>query len=102
MNKIDKYLSEETVNEGKEFPVNVLAQIEKLTDRNDHDAARVLVAKTMNNKKMLAAYEGIQAINNFLGHMPQEISKVRYNIDKVMFNMVKSKYSNGQEVYMAF
>lgn len=101
MDKIDKYLGEETLEEASVFPEKVIQQIQKFTDENDHNAARALAAKTIRNKKMMEAYEGMEKIVQFLGHMPQELSSVRYEIDKRLFHTLKTKYSNGQQAYMA-
>jgi hypothetical protein len=97
--KLEKYLSEAKV---KEFPLDVLKKIEKMTDRNDHNGARILTAKTIKNKKMLDAYEGTKKVAQFFGHMPQGLLDTRYQIDQMMWNYVKNNYSNGQDVYMAF
>jgi hypothetical protein len=94
--------TKDILQEGKEFPIDVLKKIENLTDDNDHQAARILLAKTMRDKKLLSAYEGIKAIQDFYGHLPRELSQLRYDIDKKMFERVKKNYSNGQDVYMAF
>lgn len=101
MDKIDKYLGEETIDEAQEFPERVIQQMQKFTDENDHNAARVLAAKTIRNKKMMEAYEGMDKIVQFLGHMPHELIMVRSEIDKRLFHTLKTKYSNGQSAYMA-
>ena len=98
---LEKALKEDKVNEASVFPEKVIQQMQKFTDENDHSAARVLAAKTIRNKKMMEAYEGMEKIVQFLGHMPQELSTVRYEIDKRLFHTLKTKYSNGQNAYMA-
>jgi len=90
------------LNESKEFPVNILKRIEKMTDENDHNGARMLLSKTIKNKKMEAAYTGIDALNAYFGHTPTSAMDIRNQIDHKMFEYVKKTYSNGQAVYMAF
>ena len=89
------------VTEGKEFPVDIIKRVAKMTDHNDHGGARILVAKTIKNKKMLAAYEGLDRINAYFGHSPQEMISIRNKIDKQLFDFLKKNYSNGQDIYMA-
>jgi hypothetical protein len=98
MNKIDKYLVEGV----KEFPKDILKKIKQMTNRNDHNGARILLAKTIRNKRMLEAYQGIEMTSNFFGDMPRGLMDTRYAIDQIMWNYVKQNYTNGQEVYMAF
>ncbi len=93
----------EILNEGKiEFPVRVIKEIQKLTDNNDHNSARVLVTKTMKNKKMLKAYEAIQDLHDYFGSVPPELSKMRNGLDKTLFSLLKHNYSNGTDIYMSF
>jgi len=95
----EKYIGEAKM---KEFPLDVLKKIQQMTDRNDHSSARILAAKTIKNKKMADAYEGIEKVENFFGYTPEGLSQTKYKIDKMMWDYAKKNYSNGQDVYMAF
>lgn len=89
------------VTEGKEFPVDIIARVAKMTARNDHTGARLLVAKTLKNRKLSAAYEGLDAINSYFGHSPQSLIVLRKMLDEILFKALKNDYSNGQDIYMA-
>lgn len=99
IDKIDKYLGEA---QGGEFPLDTLKKIQRMTASNDHNGARILVAKTIKNKRMMKAYQGIEMVAEFFGDMPSGLMTTRYEIDQMMWKYVKSTYSNGQDVYMAF
>lgn len=86
----------------QEFPPAVIKKLAHLTDINNHGEARILVSKQIGNKKMLAAYQGIEAAAAYFGHLGYGLNEARYAIDKQMFDYVKKHYSNGQEVYMSF
>jgi len=90
------------LKESKAFPANILKEIAILTDLNHHNLARILLARTIKNKKLEKAYQGISNLADYYGHMPQDLGKIRYDIDKKMFKHVKQTYSNGQDVYMSF
>lgn len=90
------------LNESKEFSTAILKKIQKMTDNNEHGEARILCAKTMKDKKLESAYAGVQAIADYYGHLPSELGKIRYEIDKKMWAKLKSSYSNGNDVYMSF
>ena len=94
--------AKEILNEGKDFPQNIIDKIAKMTDQNDHTGARLLLAKSIKNKKMEKAYAGIEDIQTYLGHLPEGLYHTRQELDKEMFALVKKNYSNGNEVYMAF
>ena len=91
----------EIITEGKEFPVDIIKRIQKMTDQNDHTGARMLAAKSIKNKKMLAAYEGLDAINAYFGHSPQEMISLRNQLDKRLFDFLKKNFANGNDIYMA-
>ncbi len=90
------------LKEAKAFPANIIKEIANLTEFNDHNGARILLAKTIKNKNLEKAYQGIANLVDYYGHMPQDLGKIRYEIDKKMFKHVKQTYSNGQDVYMSF
>lgn len=89
------------IDEGKEFPVNIIAKIQELTDYNEHNKARILTAKTMKDKKLLSAYEGVKSLADYFGSMDMNLMNVRQKLDTILFNNVKIKFFNGQDVYMS-
>ena len=99
MKKLDEINNR--IDEGKEFPVNIIKKIQSFTDDNEHNEARILTAKTMKDKKLLSAYEGVEKLHLYFGDLTTELRKIRQQLDKRLFNDVKKKFSNGQDVYMA-
>jgi len=83
----------------KEFPQKVIDEIRSIANRNDHNAARALIAKTIKNKKMADAYNGFKAINAFFGGTSVEMSQERYRMDKFLFSYLEKQYSNAEDVF---
>lgn len=80
-----------------------IQKIKKMTDDNDHNGARIEGAKLIKNRKLEMAYTGIDNINYFLGHSPQELGKLRAELDKTLFAQAKSKLGkNFEEFKSAF
>ncbi|MCK5021123.1 MAG: rubredoxin, partial [Candidatus Peribacteraceae bacterium] len=57
LGRLDSFLLGEKSN--KVFPIDTLKKVQKLTSQNDHNGSRILVTKTIKNRKMQSAYEGI-------------------------------------------
>jgi len=92
----------EILSESKVFPKDIITKMAKMTDWNDHTGARVLLAKTIKHKKMLAAYEGLDAVSDYFGESPKEMIDLRRMIDKKLFDYVNRNFSNAHDVDMAF
>ena len=72
--------------------VNLAEKISKLTDENDHTAARVLLAKKIGVKHFIKTMNAILAIQNECG-MPYEVYKFRDEITNQMLEHVKNECS---------
>lgn len=52
------------------------------TDRNDHNTARHLISVEYNFCKLAKAYEGITAIQDAFGYLPNGVYETRYELDQ--------------------
>ncbi len=74
-------------------------EIAKLTDDNNHSEARILGAQILKDKKLEKVYTAIKDIHSYFGYLPSELSKLRYEIDKEMFKIAKSKLGDKFEEF---
>jgi len=91
------------LQEGKDLDQKIIAKIAKLTDRNNHTEARIVLAKTIGSsaRKITNAYESIRTIQDFLGR-GNEVMHARAALDKILFQKVKRVYSNYKEIEGAY
>ena len=96
-----KLASEGTLNEKKEIAPKPIQAIGVLTQRNQHNVARAMVAKGMlNNKKLYDAYMKIDDLADFFGSLPPELSQLRNKMDeKYLKKGLAKMYSNWQELW---
>jgi hypothetical protein len=82
----------------------VAKEIAELTDKNDHTYAARALAVFLKNKKAVKAYEGLDALNEYFGHSPQELIKLRSTITDSMLKDLKSKVSDEEykKIYSSF
>ena len=92
----------EVLAEARELDPKVISTIAKLTDRNNHNGARGYLAMAMKNRKLDKAYKAIETLNMALGHMPQELIKLRIRLDKELFKQSYKTYSNYKDIVKAF
>ena len=97
MIKLKNILTEKKVLGG-----STIYQIDKATDRNNHNEARRLLAVAMGNKKLAKVYAGMEEINIALGHLPPELKKLRVKMDKELFKQAKKMYSDYEQIHGAF
>ena len=90
------------ITEKKELGGAAINVIDTLTDRNNHNIARQQLAWRMKNKKLQKAYAAIEDLNVALGHLPQELSKLRAQLDKELFAQAKKMYSDYDAIHGAF
>ena len=90
------------LTEKKELGGAIINKIERLTDRNNHNEARRILAVAMGNKKLAKAYAAIEDLNMALGHLPSELSKLRLKLDKELFKQAKKKYSDYEQIHGVF
>ena len=102
MIKLKKLINEKKqLNEKKEIASKSIQGVGVLTQRNQHNVARAMVAKGMlNNKKLKDAYMRIDDLVDFFGSLPPELSKLRNKMDeKYLKKGLAKMYSNWQELW---
>jgi hypothetical protein len=81
---------------------NIISDLAKMTDRNNHNEARRDLASHMKNLKFQHIYQSIIMIQNKEGHMPRNLIKYRDDVDKQLFSLAKRKYGNYNDIHGAF
>ena len=66
----------EILTEKKKMDQKYLDKIHKLTQYNNHTESRILIAKLVGDKKLMKAYEGLKAVQDYMGRA-NEIIKPR-------------------------
>ena len=90
------------LTEKKELGGALINKIERLTDSNNHNMARRVLAMAMRNKKLAQAYAGMEEINIALGYQPPELSELRNRLDKKLFIQARKTYSDYDSIHSAF
>ena len=87
--------------EKKELHKNQIQAIGVLTQRNEHNVSRALVAKDLlGNTQLYNAYMKIDSLADFFGSLPPELSKLRMKMDKKYLQKgLASTYSNWKELW---
>ena len=70
----------------------------KLTDRNDHMAARLLAAKLAGDKKLIEVVKSINAIINFERSNP--ISEYTFSVYERVMKVGENKYGSDWNTYI--
>jgi hypothetical protein len=73
-------------------PQAFLTRIEDLTYQNDHTGARILIAQYYKMTDMVEAYEAVEALNRFFGHVPVHLSQTRQNLDNILFDSIRREH----------
>tara|TARA_R100001369_G_scaffold87486_1_gene123098 strand:- start:181 stop:528 length:348 start_codon:yes stop_codon:yes gene_type:complete len=89
------------VTEKKELHKNQIQAVGQLTQRNNHNVARAMIAKDLlGNNQLYTAYMRIDDLSDFFGHLPPELSQLRRKMDKKYLERgLKAKYENWQELW---
>ena len=90
------------LTEKKELGGALINKIERLTDSNNHNMARRVLAMAMRNKRLAQAYAGMEEINIALGYLSPEMRKLRDRMDKKLFKQAKKTYSDYEQIHGAF
>ena len=90
------------ITEKKELGGALINKIERLTDRNNHNMARRVLAIAMGDKRFAQAYAGMEEINIALGYLSPEMRKLRDRMDKKLFKQAKKTYSDYEQIHGAF
>ena len=90
------------ITEKKELGGALINKIERLTDRNNHNEARKVLAAAMGDKRFAKAYAAMEELNVALGYLPPELGKLRDRLDKKLFIQAKKMYSDYEQIHGAF
>ena len=87
--------------EKKELNPKQIQAIGILTQRNQHNISRAMVAKDLlKNKRLYDAYMKIDDLNDFFGSLPKELFDLRNRMDeKYLKKGLVKMYSNWQELW---
>ena len=87
--------------EKKELNPKQIQAIGVLTQRNEHNVSRALVAKDLlKDKQLYTAYMRLDDLTDYFGSLPPELFKLRNRMDeKILKKGLKAKYSNWQELW---
>ena len=86
MIKLKKLINEKKqLNEKKDLDTSIITKVHMLTQRNNHTEARILLSKTMRNKKLERFYNAMLELNDILGGYPPPLSKVISEMDKDLY-----------------
>ena len=89
-------LKRKALNEN--FPI--IKKIAQMTDRNDHNGARILGAQMINDKKLLKLYTAIKDIADIEGRGNPYMLKYRDSLDQILWQKAKEKLDSNE--YEAF
>ena len=87
--------------EKQELPQNVVDKIANLTDYNNHNEARLVLAKQMGLKNLVKGYEAIMVLHDMFRQM-NEMMAARQKLDKMLMTAAERKYSNYQDIYQSY
>ena len=83
------------------FNQYLIDKIEKFTDRNDHNASVLLLARMLNDKRAIKLMNNIIAIHEIRNDMSGLIQVRREVLDDLLAT-AKKRYSNYDEIYKSF
>jgi len=75
----------------------LVAQVEDLTDSNNHTGSLIAIAKGFKYTKFIKILDLIAKISDVENNMPEELNDYRNSISKQMYDFIKKDY--GQDVY---
>jgi len=91
------------LTEKKELGGAMINVIDRLTDSNNHNEARLQLAKSFlgKNSPLVKGYESLISLQNLLGDM-NTLMKAREKMDKMLFNGAKRVYSDYEQILGVF
>ena len=89
------------LTEKKELGGALINKIERLTDKNNHNEARLELAKQMKLKNLVKAYEALMVLHNTFNQM-NELMRAREKLDKDLFKQAKKMYSDYDAIQGVF
>ena len=96
-------IKEDLIAEKKELGGAMINTIDRLTDSNNHNEARLQLAKSMlgKNSPLVQSYEALIVLHNQMNQM-NDLMKVREKLDKMLFTGAKRVYSDYDAINGAF
>ena len=93
----------EVLIEKKELGGAMINTIDRLTHSNNHNEARLQLAKSFlgKNSPLVKGYESLIALHNLLGDM-NTLMKAREKMDKMLFTGAKRMYSDYDAIHGVF
>lgn len=81
-----------------------IGAIVRLTERNNHSGAIVMLAKVMKDGRLLKVAESIETLRDFAGYLPNGMREIQDKVRGVLLQKAKKKLSpeDYQSLYMAF
>ena len=89
------------LTEKKELGGALINKIERLTDVNNHNEARLVLAKEMKLRILVKGYESLIVLHTIFNQM-NELMSARHKLDKMLFAQAKRVYSDYDQIYGAF
>ena len=85
--------------EKKELDQKVIDKVAKMTDRNNHTEARILLSKEMGWKKGLKFYNAMMDINDVFNGYPGGASQLNNMMEKELYREMLRTWSNYDDIY---
>ena len=102
MIKLKKLINEkQQLNEKKDLDTGVITKVHMLTQRNNSTEARILLSKTMGNKKLEKFYNAMLELNDVFQGFPPELSKLNQKMEKELYRQLVRSYKNYDAIYDA-
>ena len=79
----------------------IVDKIAKLTDMNNHNEARLVLAKEMKLKNLVKSYEALIVLHMQFNQM-NELMAARTKLDGWLMDGAKRKYGNFKDIYQAY
>ena len=89
------------LTEKKELGGALINKIERLTDVNNHNEARLVLAKEMKLRILVKGYESLIVLHTIFNQM-NELMSARHKLDKMLFAQAKRVYSDYDQIYGSF
>ena len=89
------------LTEKKKVDFNTKAKVRAMTQKNQHNTARALIAKNLlNDKGLTKFYNAVEDINMYIGHLPPQLAKIRQQQDeKWLLPKLMKKYEDWKEIW---
>ena len=96
-------IKEDLIAEKKELGGAMINTIDRLTDSNNHNEARLQLAKSFlgKNSPLVKGYESLISLHNLLGDM-NTLMKAREKMDKMLLKKKKRTYSDYDAIHSVF